>query len=530
MPGVPYLNPYVQYAGFQFNYNSAFLSCCTEYSVGTSTIASAISSFNTASISSLTVSSINGMTPGIGSALSTFNTLQTSSLTVSSLNGWSPDTQVSTLYNLSTVVGGNTDPLTLSGSLWSYARYAEDVSDTNLGSIQTLSSIVGNLSTFNVASISSATISSINGWSIDTAISSIQIPSAALQNALNIVQFPNIPVSTLTWSNTAPSTLYVPISPDTSVTYLAPTVPVGAGETGWRFTKTYNLIVPSTSGLTTGATYSIVTVGTINWVAIGASAATVGVSFTYNGLPITGLLGTCVSTKKISWYSRNDLFGLSLPQSNAPATAFTKANLQNAWFLVHFNADIAQQGTLSLQIDTYAYQGTNTSNAYTGRWAYSFPLQQGFGFTAGATTNIITSNATPRLRSGFTYLLYAGDTEPTYLSPTATQYLSGASGTFAPSQTVTANSLRNPYNIYPDYPHFGMTSCLYTSNALQPAYNGAPYTDPASVEVASIYLNTNSTSPPSGTGQTVVDFNVLAMGYCGTTSSNIAFNYSNVFV
>jgi len=470
------------------------------------------------------------MTPGIGSALSTFNTLQTSSLTVSSLNGWSPDTQVSTLYNLSTVVGGNTDPLTLSGSLWSYARYAEDVSDTNLGSIQTLSSIVGNLSTFNVASISSATISSINGWSIDTAISSIQIPSAALQNALNIVQFPNIPVSTLTWSNTAPSTLYVPISPDTSVTYLAPTVPVGAGETGWRFTKTYNLIVPSTSGLTTGATYSIVTVGTINWVAIGASAATVGVSFTYNGLPITGLLGTCVSTKKISWYSRNDLFGLSLPQSNAPATAFTKANLQNAWFLVHFNADIAQQGTLSLQIDTYAYQGTNTSNAYTGRWAYSFPLQQGFGFTAGATTNIITSNATPRLRSGFTYLLYAGDTEPTYLSPTATQYLSGASGTFAPSQTVTANSLRNPYNIYPDYPHFGMTSCLYTSNALQPAYNGAPYTDPASVEVASIYLNTNSTSPPSGTGQTVVDFNVLAMGYCGTTSSNIAFNYSNVFV
>jgi hypothetical protein len=303
MPGVPYLNPFVQYAGFQFDYNSAFLSCCTEYAVGTSTIASAISSFNTASISSLTVSSINGMTPGAGGAsssnvlvvnqvlpqtigsngsaylaltteldpnnwwngsnysfkplvagyyflsaqltfnptitdsnelylgiydnansvfvaktiqtgayfngsnsqtltttalhyfdglatnisllayngtgaslsvttgggltslqafqiggstgatglpgstLSTFNTASISSATISSLNGWSPDTQLSSLYNLSTVVGGNTDPLTLSGSLWSYSRYAENVSDTNLGSIQVLSTSMNTLST-----------------------------------------------------------------------------------------------------------------------------------------------------------------------------------------------------------------------------------------------------------------------------------------------------------------------------------------------------------------------------------------------
>jgi hypothetical protein len=35
------------------------------------------------------------------------------------------------------------------------------------------------------------------------------------------------------------------------------------------------------------------------------------------------------------------------------------------------------------------------------------------------------------------------------------------------------------------------------------------------VEVASIYLNTSSTSPPIGVGQTSMDFNVMAMGYSG---------------
>jgi hypothetical protein len=87
------------------------------------------------------------------------------------------------------------------------------------------------------------------------------------------------------------------------------------------------------------------------------------------------------------------------------------------------------------------------------------------------------------------------------------------------------------YNIYTQFPHLGLTSCLYTSNAVQPTYGtGNAYTDPGAVEVASIYLNTSSTAPFSGVGQTVIDFNVLAMGYTGVGSSNVSFNYSNVWV
>ena len=89
MPGVPYLNPFVQYAGFQFNYNAAFVSCAQEYGLQ-STSALAISSFNTASISSLTVSSINGFLPGTASVISSFNTASISSLNVSSINGLVP--------------------------------------------------------------------------------------------------------------------------------------------------------------------------------------------------------------------------------------------------------------------------------------------------------------------------------------------------------------------------------------------------------------------------------------------------------
>ncbi len=360
----------------------------------------------------------------------------------------------------------------------------------------------------------------------------LQIPSISLQNTLNIVSFPVTTVSTLTWSAGATSNKYVPLAADTSITYLPPLSTINAGETGWRFNKTYSLIVPATSGLTIGSTYTIVTVGNINWIAIGASAATIGIQFTYNGVAITGTtVGTCTSSKKMSWYTLNDLYGLSLPQTSVPPTSFTKANLQNAWFLVKFNADIALQGNLAIQIDTYAYQGTNnTSNAYTGRWAYSFPLQQSIGFSAVTTTNITTSVTTPRLRSGFTYLLYAEDNAPS-VSPAASQYLPEGSGLFTPSQILVQKTLRNPYDIYPQYPHFGMADCLYSSNALQPSFGGVnAYSDPGAVEVASIYLNTNSTGPFSGVGQTVFDWNVLAFGYNGYSgSSNIPFSYSNVY-
>jgi len=286
-----------------------------------------------------------------------------------------------------------------------------------------------------------------------------------------------------------------------------------------------------------------VTPGTINWTLIGATAATAGTQFTYNGVPITGTGGTAVETSKISWYPLNELYGLTLPQTVVPPGAVSKANLRTAWFLVKFNADIALQGSLAIQIDTYAYQypfpvpvPPATYPSYTGRWAYSFPLQQGIGFNAAAGTNINTGGTpglfSSRLRAGFTYLLYAGDYStvgaPGPVGPLTTQYLPGGAGLFAPSQTLLTNTLRDPYDVYPEYPHFGLTSCLYTPNATQPPYGGAnPYSDPAAVEVASIYLNTNSTSPTSGVGQTVTDFQVLAMGY---TTSIKSLSYPLTFV
>jgi hypothetical protein len=137
------------------------------------------------------------------------------------------------------------------------------------------------------------------------------------------------------------------------------------------------------------------------------------------------------------------------------------------------------------------------------------------------TTNITTSIATPRLRAGFTYLLYAGDYStvgcPGPIYTGTTSYLAGGAGLFAPSQSLVENTLKDPYDIYPEYPHIGLTSSIYTANATQPPFGSGSYSDPAAVEVASIYLNTSSTSPSSGTGQTVTDFEVIDMGF--TTSS-----------
>jgi hypothetical protein len=189
------------------------------------------------------------------------------------------------------------------------------------------------------------------------------------------------------------------------------------------------------------------------------------------------------------------------------------------------NSDVALQGSFAIQIETYAYQfGGNTTNDYTGRWAYSMPLQQSVGFNAQTTTNITTGAGlqTPRLRSGFTYLFYAGDVSPAYLPlQVAGSYMVGGSALFSPSQVSTENTLRDPYNLYVSTPHFGFTATAYTPNAVQPAFGGAnPYTDPADVEVASIYLNTSSTSPPVGVGQTTMDFNVMAFGYSGFVESS----------
>jgi hypothetical protein len=262
----------------------------------------------------------------------------------------------------------------------------------------------------------------------------------------------------------------------------------------------------------------------LNWNAMGAPVSHPnGTQFLYNGTaPVGGTTtpGSAYASTKISWYTLNALYGLSLPQTLVPSIAIKKKNLRNAWFLVKMNADIALQGSFAIQIETYAYQfGGNTTNDYTGRWAYSVPLQQGQGFSAQTTTNITTAAGLlyPRLRSGFTYLLYAGDMSPAYLPlQGAGSYMVGGSGLFAPSQATTENTLRDPFNLYDYYPHFGLTSTAYTPNATQPTYGGSsPYSDEADVEVASIYLNTSSTSPPIGVGQTTMDFNVMAFGYSG---------------
>lgn len=331
-------------------------------------------------------------------------------------------------------------------------------------------------------------------------------------------------ISTITWTTGQAGNKYVPLVPDTSVTYRPPVAPP-SGQTGWRFNKTYTL-TPVSAGtlLTVGATYTIVTPGSINWTAIGAAASTAGTQFTYNGVAITGSSGSVTENSKISWYSINLLYNVAPPIYGPPAFAFAKAALRSAWFLVRFNADIAVQGSLAIQIDTYAYRFTFPGPPfpyYTGRWAYSFPNQQNVGFTGAPTTNLTTSTATPRLKAGFTYLLYAGDYSsvgmPGPYYSTSSSYLAGGAGLFAPSQNSVTNTLKDPYDIYPDFPHIGLTSCSYNPNATQPPYGGAnPYSDPAAVEVASIYLNTSSTAPYSGVGQTVTDFTVINMGY--TTS------------
>lgn len=346
--------------------------------------------------------------------------------------------------------------------------------------------------------------------------------SQALANKILVTETPAPAggIVNLTWSTGDPANQYVPYGVGTANTTLAPIDP-GLTGTGWRFSKTY--LAVSAASLVSGNTYFIVAVGVgVNWVAMGASAATAGVAFLYNGTPAVGTGGTAAATTKISWYALNALYGASLPTSVVPSIAIKKKNLRNVWFLVKMNSDVALQGSIAIQIETYAYQyGSNTTNDYTGRWAYSMPFQQGVGFNAAAGADIIgttAGRAFPRLRSGFTYLFYAGDMSPAYLPLPfiVSSYAQGGSALFTPSQVSTENTLRDPYELYTTYPHFGLTSTAYTPNAVQPSYGGSnPYTDPADVEVASIYLNTDSKSPPVGIGQTTMDFNVMAMGYSG---------------
>jgi hypothetical protein len=329
---------------------------------------------------------------------------------------------------------------------------------------------------------------------------------------------------------------------NTTFTYNG-TAPVGGLTTAGTVSPTPVLPIQTGSNpLVSGSTYIITFLGSpaLNWAAMGG-AATVNSQFIYNGTDPSGgqsIPGSVypypTGTNKISWYSLNALYGLSLPSTIIPSIAIKKKNLRNAWFLIKMNSDVAQQGNIAIQIETYAYDFSgNTTNDYTGRWAYAVPLQQGVGFSAAASTNIASATGlqTPRLRTGFTYLLYAGDISPAIIPNTGLTYSQGGSGLFVPSQVSTENTLRDPYNLYTTYPHLGLTSSSYVANSVQPTY-GSLYTDQADVEVASIYLNTSSTAPPNGAGQQTLDFNVMAFGYSGLTAGGVeqTFSYTTSWV
>lgn len=351
--------------------------------------------------------------------------------------------------------------------------------------------------------------------------------SQALANKILVTETPAPAggIVNLTWSTGDPANQYVPYGVGTTNTTLAPIDPGSTG-TGWRFSKTYSApnVATGVNPLVSGATYTIISQGNpvLNWNAMGAPVSHPnGTQFLYNGTaPVGGTTtaGSAYASTKISWYSLNALYGASLPTSVIPSIAIKKKNLRNVWFLVKMNADVALQGAFAIQIETYAYQyGSNTTNNYTGRWAYSMPLQQGVGFNAQTTTNITTGAGllNPRLRAGFTYLFYAGDITPAILPNQGLTFTQGGSGLFAPSQVSTENTLRDPYELYQTYPHFGMVANSYVANAVTPTFPTSEYTDPADVEVASIYLNSDSKSPPVGVGQQTMDFNVMAMGYSG---------------
>jgi len=423
-------------------------------------------------------------------------------------------------------VGTLNDTPSLITSLWAYSKQAEIDAQNGIATAQaadaTATTAQGNADSAQTTANTALT----NAATAQTTANTALIPNTSLQAAIRIIPFVPAAQTNNTWSSASTANEYVPLAASSANTCLAPIAPSDSVN-GWRFTKTYLVIVPATSGLTLNATYTILVVGNTNWTAIGAAAATVGTQFKYNGAAITGnTTGTCQSSTKMSWYVRNMLYGVGLPSYVLTYSYISKAQLQNAWFLVRFDADMAQQGVLAIQIETYAFKNPgNTSNEYTGRWAYSFPNAQSSGFTATNTTNITTNLTVPRLKAGFTYLLYASDDYPSTCPTTYTgvrQYLPYGAGLF-PSQTDTTQVLRNPYDIYPTYAHLPMSGCQYTANALQPSYGSTGlYQDEAQVEVAAIYLNTSSTSPSSGVGQTVQDFTVLDWGYSiGESPSNV---------
>jgi hypothetical protein len=350
--------------------------------------------------------------------------------------------------------------------------------------------------------------------------------SIPLANKIEVVSASDVSSTALVWSNLNPAgNVYVPLADSLS---LAPTDP--SSGTGWRMTKPTSFLATS---MISGTAYTVNVVGTTNWTLIGWTApVVVGSSATYNGVAITGT-GTVslasVYGTNISWFPLNLLYGLSLPQTTIPSPIVRKKNLNAVWALVRFNNDIAQQGYFSLTVESYAYQfGGNTSNNYTGRWAYSLPMYAVAGgsavqFNAGATLTTVM----PRAVGGFTYLLYIEDKYPKMLPNIAGQF-QVSNGMFG-SQSQVAHTTRDPYDIYPEYQHFPLNAVQYTENATQPAYGGSsPYADQGDVEVASVYFKTTQGPNAPQRPQPDFDFQVLSMGFRGTDDAGavVSQNYT----
>jgi hypothetical protein len=359
---------------------------------------------------------------------------------------------------------------------------------------------------------------------------------ASLANKLQMsaTSFYDVSEQTLTWSATDTSNQYVPMESGALNVVVDPLDPGSTG-VGWRFSKTNPYVLPTVSG----GKYTIEVTGTTNWTSIGAPSGTVNTQFIYNGVTATGT-GRATTNEKISWYALNALYNQSLPASlPSPNRTIKKCDLETAWVLIKMNSDVAFQGAIAIQIETYAYQDiSNNSGTYTGRWAYSTP------FSGIGRTTDLSGTSVNRLRSGFMYLLYASDTSPSISGRTG-GYSTGGSGMFAPSQIDPAKSLRDPYELYTEYPHLALTATLYSEVSSQPVYGvGGMYTDRADVEVASIYLNTDSTSPPYGPATTtitppvtagtqrVMDFNVMAFGYSGLCADGVRrlFKYTTAYM
>jgi hypothetical protein len=275
-----------------------------------------------------------------------------------------------------------------------------------------------------------------------------------------------------------------------------------------------------------GTAYTITNVGTTNWTAIGFATATVGTTGTYNGVAITGANGYATPAsnygKNISWFPLNALYGLTPPYT-APSTAVPKSQMSAVWALVKFNNDLAVQGYISITVETYNYASPPISGTFTGRWSYSFPvwgLEGGSAQSFGATGGVALTTVMPRAVGGYTYLLYCEDKYPKFVPNVASPNFAVSNGMF-PSQTSVANTLRDPYDVYPEYPHFPLNGVAYSENGAQPL-------DKAAVPISAIYVKSTSSPNVPQNLQPAFDFTVLAMGYKGNNDAhNYVLNYGS---